>query len=218
MIAGAISLVKEGSGTQTLGDTNTYTGATTVSAGKLVINGNITTSITTVSSGGTLDGVGTVGAITVNSGGTLAPGSSPGILNAGNTTLELGSTLGIEIDGASLATGYDQLNVGGTVSLAGLLSITMGSFTPADGDLFFILANDGTDDISGVFSNAALDGSTYSLDGQDFKISYFGNHTGGGAGSFTGGNDVVLMAVPEPASALLGSLGLIALLRRRRVC
>ena len=218
VIAGAISLVKEGSGTQTLGDTNTYTGTTTVSAGKLVINGNITTSITTVSSGGTLGGVGTVGAITVNSGGTLAPGSSPGILNAGNTTLELGSTLGIEIDGASLATGYDQLNVGGTVSLAGLLSITMGSFTPADGDLFFILANDGTDDISGVFSNAALDGSTYSLDGQDFKISYFGNHTGGGAGSFTGGNDVVLMAVPEPASALLGSLGLIALLRRRRVC
>ena len=217
VIARAISLVKEGSGTQTLGDTNTYTGTTTVSAGKLVIDGSISTSITTVSSGGTLGGVGTVGAITVNSGGTLAPGNSPGILNSGNTTLELGSTLGIEIDGASLATGYDQLNVTGTVSLAGLLSITMGSFTPAVGDLFFILANDGTDDISGVFSNAAVNGSTYSLDGQDFMISYFGNNTGGGAGSFTGGNDVVLMAVPEPASALLGSLGVLALLRRRRI-
>jgi hypothetical protein len=38
-----------------------------------------------------------------------------------------------------------------------------------------------------------------------------------GTNQFTGGNDVALMAaVPEPRAALIGGLGLLALLRRRR--
>ena len=208
------SLVKQGTGTLTLTNTNTYTGNTTVNAGKLVINGNISTSITTVKSGGTLGGSGTVGALTVEANGTVAPGNSPGILNAGNTNLQASSTLGIEIDGATVGTQYDQLNVTGTVSLAGLLTVTMG-YTPADSALFFIIANDGlpTDMITGTFSNAPVNGGTYNLGGQDFKISYFGDSAGN---TFTGGNDVVLMAIPEPATALLGGLGLLVLLRRRR--
>ena len=217
-LAGSNGLTKSGAGTLTLTVGNTYTGTTSVNSGTLAlaINGNISTSVTTVNIGGTLIGTGTTGTVTVKSGGTLAPGNSPGILNAGNTILESGSTLSIEINGATLGTGYDQLNVVGSASLAGLLSITMGSFTPTDGSLFFILANDVTDQTSGTFSNASVNGNTYNLGGQDFQISYFGNHTGSGAGTFTGGNDVVLMAIPEPTSALLGGLGLLALLRRRR--
>lgn len=213
-ITGAISLKKSGLGTQTLGDTNTYTGTTTVDAGKLVINGSISTSTTTVKSAGTLAGSGTVGAVTVNSGGFIAPGNSPGILNTGNIILEAGSTLGIEIDGATVATQYDRLNVTGSVSLAGLLSMTMsGSYAPANGTLFFILANDGTDAITGTFSNASVNGGTYTLGGQKFQISYAGDTT---TSSFTGGNDVVLQAVPEPASLLLGAVAILTLLRRRR--
>ena len=88
-------------------------------------------------------------------------------------------------------------------------------YTPVNGALFFILANDGlpSDTITGTFSNASIDGATYTLGGQDFQISYFGDSTGG---TFTGGNDVVLMAVPEPRAALLGAFGMLALLRRRR--
>lgn len=213
VITGAISLVKNGSGTQTLGDTNTYTGTTTVNNGTLVINGSVSTSVTTVNNGGTLGGAGTVGTLTVKSGGFLAPGNSPGILNVGSTTLEAGSTLGIELDGTSVGTGYDQVNVTGTLTLAGLLSVTMG-FTPANDALFFILTNDSTEAISGTFSNAAVNEEVYTLGGQAFRISYFGNS---GTNSFTGGNDVVLMAVPEPNfAALLGGVGLLALLRRRR--
>ncbi len=215
VITGAISLVKNGSGTQTLGDTNTYNGTTTVNNGKLLINGNISTSITTVNNGGTLGGSGTVGAVTVNSGGTLAPGNSPGILSAGDTSLLAGSTLGIEIDGTTIGSQYDQFNVTGTVSLAGLLSVTP-SLALADNTLFFILANDSTDAITGTFSNAPINGTVYKFGTQDFQISYFGNYTGGGLGTFTGGNDIVLRAIPEPATALVGSLGLLALLRRRR--
>ncbi|MEO7101630.1 MAG: autotransporter-associated beta strand repeat-containing protein [Luteolibacter sp.] len=218
--AGVISgtggaLTKIGTGTLTLTGTNTYTGNTTVNAGKLVVNGNSSTSVlTTVNTTATLGGSGTIGALVVMSGGTVAPGNSPGILSVGNTDLQAGSTLGMDINGSALGTGYDQLNINGTVSLANALSLNLGGYTPVNDTLFFILANDGTDAITGTFSNASIDGSTYTLDGQDFRISYFGDSTGG---TFTGGNDVVLMAVPEPGAALLGGLGVLALLRRRRV-
>ncbi|MEO7098796.1 MAG: autotransporter-associated beta strand repeat-containing protein [Luteolibacter sp.] len=218
--AGVISgtggaLTKIGTGTLTLTGTNSYTGNTTVNAGKLVVNGNSSTSVlTTVNSTATLGGSGTIGALTVMSGGTVAPGNSPGILSAGSTDLQAGSTLSMDINGSTLGSGYDQLNITGTVSLANALSLNLGGYTPVNSTLFFILANDGADAITGTFSNASIDGSTYTLDGQDFRISYFGDSTGG---TFTGGNDVVLMAVPEPGAALLGGLGVLALLRRRRV-
>lgn len=125
--------------------------------------------------------------------------------------------MGIEINSATVDTGYDQLEVNGTVSLAGLLSVSMGiGYTPVNGTLFFILANDNglpLDAITGTFSNAPTNGNTYNFGGQDFQISYFGDFAGG---TFTGGNDVVLRAVPEPGAALISGLGMLALLRRRK--
>ena len=88
-----------------------------------------------------------------------------------------------------------------------------GSYAPANGTLFFILANDGTDAITGTFSNASVNGGTYTFGSQQFQISYAGNT---GTSSFTGGNDIVLQAVPEPASLLLGAVAILTLLRRRR--
>jgi len=188
--------------------------AITVQSGKLVINGNISTStLTTIKPGASIGGTGTIGGLTVEANGTLAPGNSPGIISAGDTTLQGGSILDIQLEGSTVGTGYDQLNVTGTVSLAGLLTVTT-SFTPLNGSLFFLVANDGTDPVSGVFSNAALDGNTYTFSGQQFAISYAGNSS---TNSFTGGNDLALMAVPEPSAAsLLGGFGIITLLRRRR--
>lgn len=217
-ITGAGGLIKDGAGTTTLsaGVTHSYTGTTTVGGGagsKLIVNGNISTSITTVQTGATLGGTGTIGALTVNSGAFHTPGNSPVIQPTGNYSNA--GTLGIEINGVTVGTGYDQVNTTGTVSLSGLLSVTMG-YTPAANALFFILANDGADAITGTFSNAAINGNSYTLGGQQFQISYFGNQTSPGIGTFTGGNDVVLMAIPEPRAALLGAIGLIALLRRRR--
>ena len=209
------ALTKVGAGTLTLAGANTYTGATTVSNGKLIVNGNISTSsLTTVQTGATLGGTGSVGAVMVNSGAFHTPGNSPGIQPTGNYSNA--GTLGIEINGTGVGTDYDQVNTTGSVSLSGLLSVTMG-YTPAANALFFILANDSTDAITGTFSNAPTDGGTYTLGGQQFQISYFGNQTSPGVGTFTGGNDVVLMAIPEPnIAALLGGFGMLALLRRRR--
>lgn len=205
-------LVKNGGGTLTLTGTSTYTGSTTVNVGSLVVNGNISTSnLTSVTNGTTLSGTGTVGDLTVFSGGTVAPGNSPGKLSVGDTNLLVGSNLALELTGATPGSGYDQLDVTGSATLAGMLSLTT-SFTPSNGALFFILLNDGTDAINGTF--AGLDNNqTFSSGGQSFQISYFGDS---GASSFTGGNDAVLMAIPEPSAALLGGLGLLALMRRRR--
>lgn len=213
---GTGGLTKSGAGTLTLTGTNTYAGSTVVSGGTLVVgsggSGSAAGSAFTIHSSATLKGSGTVGDLTVLSGGTVAPGNSPGILSAGDTDLQAGSTLGIEINGSAVGTGYDQLDVTGTLTLGGQLSVSLG-YTPVNNTLFFILANDGADAVSGTFSNAPVNGGLYTLGGQDFMISYFGDT---GTNSFTGGNDVVLKAVPEPRAALIGGLGLLALLRRRR--
>ncbi|MES2570622.1 MAG: PEP-CTERM sorting domain-containing protein, partial [Verrucomicrobiota bacterium] len=84
-----------------------------------------------------------------------------------------------------------------------------GSYLAAlTGDLFFILVNDGgmEDPIVGTFSGFADGASLFSSAGQEYVISYFGD---AGSNSFTGGNDLVLMAVPEPGSfgLLMATLG-----------
>ena len=212
-ISGSGAVSQTGSGTTTItGNSNSYTGATTVSAGKLVVNGNISTSVlTTVSGTGTLGGSGSVGDLTVAAGGNITPGNSPGILNAGDTNLGSGSTLSIEINGDTVGSGYDQLNATGTVTLAGMLDLSL-SYSPVENSLYFILANDDTDAITGTFDGLANE-SWFAVGAQLFRISYFGDS---GADSFTGGNDIVLMSVPEPTVALLSGLGMLALLRRRR--
>ena len=61
-------------GTETSSGANNYGGSTTINAGRLQVDGSIASSATTVNSGGTLSGSGTVGAVTVKSGGTFEPG------------------------------------------------------------------------------------------------------------------------------------------------
>ncbi|MBK7299816.1 MAG: autotransporter-associated beta strand repeat-containing protein [Moraxellaceae bacterium] len=88
--------------------------------GLLLVNGKLTGPIT-VGSSGKLGGSGTlVGLLNVN--GTLSPGNSPATLTVmGDVNQNAGSTLEIEIDGATVGTGaghYDQLNVSGTYNIA----------------------------------------------------------------------------------------------------
>ena len=113
-------VVKNGDGTLTLSATNSYTGATTVDAGTLDVTGSIaSSSLTTVNSGGTLIGTGTVGDVVVASGGTFAPGAA-GVAGgsttvSGTLTLGSGSNYLVAIDPA----GASYANVSGTASLAG---------------------------------------------------------------------------------------------------
>jgi uncharacterized repeat protein (TIGR01451 family) len=176
------TVTKDGAGSVTLSGNNTYTGVTTVSAGTLLVNGAQGSSAVSLN-GGTLGGTGTVGAITSTaSGGTVAPGSGPGILNSGNVNWTSGGpAFRVELNGTTVGSGYDRLNVTGTVNLGGAaLSCTVG-FAATDGMTFTIITNDGGDAVVGTFTGLA-EGATTTLSGQTFKVSYVGGT----------GNDVVL--------------------------
>ncbi len=72
-ISGSGGFMQIGPGTTLLTGSSIYLGATSVDAGKLVVNGSIV-SPATVQNGGALGGTGTVGSLAVMSGGILAPG------------------------------------------------------------------------------------------------------------------------------------------------
>jgi hypothetical protein len=69
--------------------------------------------------------------------------------------------------------------------------------------------------LSSPFSSVFPDADGWvNVGGQDFAVNYSADFTGG---TVTGGNDVLLRAVPEPTTiALLGAFAGIACLRRRR--
>ncbi|WP_265594698.1 choice-of-anchor Q domain-containing protein [Haloferula sp. BvORR071] len=147
-----------GSGTLKLTGNNTYSGATAINAGTLLVNGSIT-SATSVNSGGRLTGTGTVGTVTVNSGGTVVPGSSAGKLSFnGDYTQVSGGVLEIELGGYTPGSGYDQLAVTGQATIGGILKVTLiNKFRPTVGDTFAIITSNSE---SGNFSSIISCGFT----------------------------------------------------------
>jgi fibronectin-binding autotransporter adhesin len=118
-----MGLLKRGSGTLSLDASNTFTGATIVSAGALLVNGALGNSPVTVLNGATLGGNGTLGAsATVNSGATLSPGANGLGILAVNGTVTLRGTTFMELNRA-LGTN-DLLLVGSTLSYGGTLVLT----------------------------------------------------------------------------------------------
>src|SRR5207253_2813421 len=107
VVSGSSSLLKAGAGSLTLANaSNTYSGATTVSAGTLRVN-NTTGSGTgtgnvTVASTATLGGGGSIaGNVIVNSGAHVAPGNSIGTITVAGLTLNTGSNLDVEVGAPS---------------------------------------------------------------------------------------------------------------------
>lgn len=116
--AASLALKKMGGGALTLTNTNTYTGATTVDAGTLLVNGEgslAAGSAVAVNNAATLGGTGSVnGSVILASTATISPGNAgAGPLNTGS--LALGGTYKCEIDGANA----DSIQVNGALNLTG---------------------------------------------------------------------------------------------------
>jgi len=194
-------VIKDGNGTLTLSVANTYTGATTVSAGTLLVN-NTTGSGTgtgnvSVAAGATLGGTGTIsGAVTVS--GSIAPGNSIGTLNTGSVTWNAGNAWQFEV---------------GDSNAADLLSIT-GDFTQGTGSGWTFDFLNST--ALGTFTLVSWTGTTDFLATDFSQINYDGAISGSFSITSATNGSLLFTAIPEPSTALAGILLGLGLLRRRR--
>jgi autotransporter-associated beta strand protein len=183
---------------------NTYSGATTVSAGRLKVNGILGSGSLSVAANAWLMGTGTInGPVTVS--GTLAPGSSPGVITLGSLVLTSTSTTLIEVAGTVRGTDYDGVNIaaGGGVTYGGILQFSFGASALPEGTYTIF-------DFTGPSS-----GSLASVESSGF---YAGTWTPVGSGTYQivkdaqtvtfsqSSGDVIV--VPEPTTIALAAVGI----------
>jgi len=211
-LAGNGGLTKTTPGIVILSGSNSYTGATTVSAGTLEIDGSTAASSAVgVGSGATLSGNGTVGgSVLLNTGAIIAPGNGIQALTVGSLTWN-GST------DSSATMIYTLSNSGNTSSLLNISGILA-----KGGGSSFIFDFQGTGFFDGV---DASNPNIYTLadfsSSTGFNVSDFGYiRLGGGFhGNFILNPDSLQFAViPEPSAwgLLLGGLAMMTALRRKR--
>lgn len=139
VLTGDGGLTKVSDGTLVLTGNNAYMGATSVNAGTLQVDGNQSgaTGATTVASGATLSGTGTLGGdVTVGNGATLSAGDGAhgvGTLTVnGNLTLDQGATQNFDTGEANTAGGKynDLVAVGSNLTLGGTLNVAADTAGP----------------------------------------------------------------------------------------
>lgn len=205
-----MTLVLDGASNDYTGVTNIQTGTLKLgsanaiaSSSQIIVGASTTLDVSTVSwtlgSAQILTGVGTVaGNATIA--GDLAPGSSPGTLTFNNDlTLNALSELQVELGGTGAGT-FDRIVVGGALTAGGLIKVSLiNGFNPANYSSFDV-ADFGSFTDSGYgfdFTGAPLD------PGLTWDTSAF---------STTG----TIAVIPEQSAALLGGIGALLLLRRRK--
>lgn len=153
LISGTGAVEQRGSGSTILTADNSYTGATNVREGTLIVNGDQSGAIglTTVEAGGALGGTGTIGGdVNVLDGGALNPGNpgaTPGTLTInGNLSLAETARLNYNFGQANVVGGaYNDLTVvHGDLVLDGAINVAEtpgGNFGPG---IYRIISYDGT--------------------------------------------------------------------------
>jgi fibronectin-binding autotransporter adhesin len=171
---GSAAFTNSGKVTAAKGSTLTVSGGDSYnqSAGTTTVDGTLSGSGINLT-GGTILGAGRLnGNVTVGGSGT-APTISAGdsgkaglLAITGNYTQLSSATMNSFVGGTTVGTQYSQLQVSGTASLAGTLTVTLASgFTPTVGSTFTVLT---ATSVTGTFSD-----STIAINGSEhFNVSY----------------------------------------------
>jgi len=186
---GAVSIAKVGPGTLTLAGNNLYSGGTTISGGKLLVNnssgsGTGPGAVSVVT--GTLGGNGAIaGPVTVSAGGVLAPGTSIGTLAISNS-LSLSGITSVEVsrNGGTLTSdrvvGLTSVGFGGSLVVSNI-----GPDALRRGDSFQLFSAGGTGNFTSVtpalsgtlvWSFNPANGVLSVLDTQALNFSQVGNN------------------------------------------
>ena len=165
-INGTAGLTKTTSGVLTLEGTNTYSGATAVNVGTLVVNGSVlgapTSGNVTVAAGATLSGTGTLGGALTTLNGTLAPGdrtlltAAAGTLTVNNTINLTGGMTDLRLFGVGANDRDKLVSTAGDFTFGGMLNVTKEEVAPwtfAAGQSWDLFDWNPTGAVSGTFTN-----------------------------------------------------------------
>ncbi len=195
--AGTVTVEGQGGNAQTNSSTGvviTTNGKISSSAGAVYVEGTGGGSAIDIQiqSGGTITSTSATAGITLNSinSGTSPNASGADVSTTGTqkTTFSAGSKLNIDIDGLTANTQYQQLGVVGMIDLnSASLTFAGSALTPAGGNTFTIVDNDGTDPVLGTFNGLPEGASIPNFLGSGLSatITYVGGT----------GNDVVLTVI-----------------------
>jgi autotransporter-associated beta strand protein len=236
---GDMRMFKDGGGNLTLTNTaNAYNGLTTISGGTLFANnasGSATGTGAVSVTAGTLGGSGIIaptGTNGISVSGVLAPGGA--LSTIGNLTLNMGGTTGTVAMNSGASFEFQLGLPGGSIGSVGasdLLSLASASASDfafngnnvnflSSGAVGFYKLFDTSTDNANTWTGLTFDSNT----GVVSAGLTYSNLASGLSGAFlvgTAGNggttgDIYFQVIPEPRAALIGGLGVLLLLRRRK--
>ncbi|MFK0378096.1 autotransporter-associated beta strand repeat-containing protein [Pandoraea sp. NPDC090278] len=199
MLSGAGALIKNGSGSLSLGAANTFTGGTTLNAGTLTVGNNAS-----LGTGGlAVNGSGALNAsapatlangITLNNGSTLSVGGTAPLTLGGNISgnggLSLNNPQGITLGGTNTFTGGTTVN-GGGVTLTSPGGLGVGGLTVAQGGVTTQGINVTLPSLNGTTQGGlTINGGSVSVASGNFP----GSVSGTGGLTKTGGGTLTLGA------------------------
>ena len=164
---GSGTVTMNGTGSWDLSGVNTYTGATTINSGALLVDGSTAAASAVNVVSGTLGGSGTInGPVTVTS-GTVNPGSATASGTLTVASLALGSNaLAFDMIGS----GNDELVVKGPLDISTVgFTLNANAYVNPSGLPFSILH---TTSLTGTFASAPSGTTLTASDGQMFLVQY----------------------------------------------